>query len=349
MENKTDLFAAVVPDDKLAASFKIVRDELGHRPGKQMLQEIFSSFTDVDGNFIEQFQTTGFDSRIWELYLYAYLRDEGFSLDRRYFAPDFVVHRDQMTVCIEAVTANPTQNGEREPDWDPEADLMDEVHRRWDWVAVKLGSALFSKLKKRYWQHPHVTSRPLILAVENFSARDSLVFTDSSLARYLYGIHHDWELDGGENLVIKPRHVDTHTHGAKKIPSGFFNLPEAEHISAVMFSNSGTAAKFNRMGHQGKYHEPRVRMIRKGMCYDPEPNAAMPAEFSYEVGGKEYEENWGEGLSILHNPRALWPVPKDLFPQAAHHYLQEDGQVYSELPWFFPYSSTTTILTFVED
>jgi hypothetical protein len=28
-------------------------------------------YEDPDGNFIEQFQTTGFDARLWELYLFA--------------------------------------------------------------------------------------------------------------------------------------------------------------------------------------------------------------------------------------------------------------------------------------
>lgn len=32
---------------------------------------------DVDGNFIEQVQSNGFDARIWELYLFATLTEAG--------------------------------------------------------------------------------------------------------------------------------------------------------------------------------------------------------------------------------------------------------------------------------
>lgn len=32
------------------------------------MSEMMRHFVDVDGNFVQQFQTTAFDSRIWELY-----------------------------------------------------------------------------------------------------------------------------------------------------------------------------------------------------------------------------------------------------------------------------------------
>lgn len=35
----------------------------------------------------------------------------------------------------------------------------------------------------------------------------------------------------------------------KQIPSGFFNLPDAENVSAVLFTNTGTIPKFLRMAN----------------------------------------------------------------------------------------------------
>ncbi len=46
-------------------------------------------YEDVDGNFVEQFQTSAFDARIWELYLFAVLDEAGYLVDRRYPTPDF--------------------------------------------------------------------------------------------------------------------------------------------------------------------------------------------------------------------------------------------------------------------
>jgi hypothetical protein len=70
-----DPFIPVVTNEKLNPSFKMVIGNGGYTPARGIIREFFESFVDPDGNFIEQFQTTGFDARIWELYLYAYLVD----------------------------------------------------------------------------------------------------------------------------------------------------------------------------------------------------------------------------------------------------------------------------------
>jgi hypothetical protein len=80
-------------------------------------------------------------------------------------------------------------------------------------------------------------------------------------------------------------------------------------------------------------------MIRVGTCYDHAPNASVPKMFRYEVDEK-CNETWAEGLSMYHNPNALYPVPEDLFPSIAHHHFK-DGLIVSKLPEFFPYASYT--------
>ena len=62
-----DPFAPVVPPTKFNPLFGIVANMDRYSPAKQMIREVFSSYKDRDGNFVEQFQTTGFDARIWEL------------------------------------------------------------------------------------------------------------------------------------------------------------------------------------------------------------------------------------------------------------------------------------------
>ena len=49
-------------------------------------------------------------------------------------------------------------------------------------------------------------------------------------------------------LVITNRDLKSHTFKGKTIESGFFSLPDAENVSAVVFSNAGTLAKFDRIG-----------------------------------------------------------------------------------------------------
>src|SRR4051812_25488667 len=99
---RQDLFAQVVEDAKLNPGFQTLL--LPHsEPCRAMMREMFSTFEDSDGNFLEQFQSTGFDSRTWELYLHAYLASAGFSAAKRYDRPDFIVTKGGESVCIEAV------------------------------------------------------------------------------------------------------------------------------------------------------------------------------------------------------------------------------------------------------
>src|SRR5437870_4882863 len=163
MPRTADPFVHVVDPTRLNPTFVLLKDAPGFRPARGIIREIFGGFDDIDGNFVEQFQTTGFDARIWELYLYQYLRSAGFDLDRRHPHPDFVATARGTTVCIEAVTVNPSQGGtpvaplaRREDDASID-DIRDSQRNRFP---IKLGSALTSKLRKRYWELPHVAGRP---------------------------------------------------------------------------------------------------------------------------------------------------------------------------------------------
>ncbi len=61
----------------------------------------------MDGNFVEQFQTDGFDARLWELHLNSYLVEEQLFMDRQHDRPDFVVTKYGMPMTIEATVGHP--------------------------------------------------------------------------------------------------------------------------------------------------------------------------------------------------------------------------------------------------
>ena len=349
-----DPFYPVAPKSKLNPVFNIVANLESYKPARGMIREVFSSYIYHDDNFIEQFQTTGFDARTWELYLHAYLIDSGFSIQPS-VSPDFVVSRLENTVAIEAVTANPTQGLHpaylRElysstrlltPPFDRHIDKLDGgfEYKQEDFVPIKLGSALFSKLQKRYWDSSNVANMPIIFAIETFHDEASLHYSSSALSTYLYGYRHYPIYNDKGNLVVVPRKVDSHHFAGKSIPSGFFCQAGAEHVNAVLFSNSGTISKFNRMGQQGSYHNSRLTLIRIGTCYDPDPDSAVPLTFRYKVGDPKFIEWWGQGLEMFHNPDALHPISNDLFPNIARHRFR-NGQIYTEPPLFQPIASTT--------
>jgi hypothetical protein len=144
-------------------------------------------------------------------------------------------------------------------------------------------------------------------------------------------------------LVVKFLPLGEHREGEKVIPSGFFLQPETEHVSAVLFGNTGTFPKFGRMALQSGLDAEHVRMFRVGFSYRHDPNASEPLLFGYEVAERPVElgpETWGEGLSMYHNPNALHPVDHALFPGIAHHW-QEDGEIVANIPPFHPFWSQT--------
>ena len=206
-------------------------------------------------------------------------------------------------------------------------------------MPIRFGSPLFSKLKKEYWQLPQIEGCPLVFAIADFHDDYSMSWSSTALINYLYGVKHDHHHDENGKLVISPIQIEKHVLDGKEVPSGFFFQPDADNVSAVMFSASGTISKFNRMGRQAGFKHPDVRMIRFGVCHNHDQDASLPNAFMYDVD-ETCSETWAEGMSMFHNPNAKRPVPSELFPSVAHHRFV-DGNIVSLLPEFYPYSSTT--------
>jgi len=196
---------------------------------------------------------------------------------------------------------------------------------------IRLAGPLFNKLNKRfgekpYWELPSVKGHPFILAIETFHENGSLAFSSSIIASYLFGIQQTPEWDNDGKLMIRTHDVEEHTRDKKVIPSGFFDLPGAENISAVLWTNAGTIPKFARMGMAGKYPDKGISALRFGNKYDPDPNAHAPKPFVHFVGGKKApRETWGLESVLFHNPRAKIAVPQGLFESVTESII-EDGK-----------------------
>jgi hypothetical protein len=53
-----------------------------------MIKELAHAFIDGDGNYIRDFQTTRFNSRLWELYLFAFLCELRFPIFEDFKGPE---------------------------------------------------------------------------------------------------------------------------------------------------------------------------------------------------------------------------------------------------------------------
>jgi hypothetical protein len=193
-------------------------------------------------------------------------------------------------------------------------------------------------LDKRYWKRAGFCDDPFMLAVEDFHDVRSLGYMPAGIISYLYGAA--IPLRSGKMHVQTKTH---HTNGGKLIPSGFFYMKEAENISAVLFSNAGSFAKFNRMGQQ-RWPAANIRMNRLCVLGDPGPAGIKS---SVRTVGDQPQECWGDEIIVCHNPNALHPLPPTLFDGHAHCHVSDGGEVIFWTPFDFVLMTETFVLEFV--
>src|SRR5271165_2047738 len=106
---KADLLTPIRQVKNLHPQFLNLISHDIYEPARGMLREVYAEFPDPDGNFVEQFQTSGFDARTFELFLFAMFKDLGHHIEREPRL-DFILSRDGQQACVEAVIASPPPN-----------------------------------------------------------------------------------------------------------------------------------------------------------------------------------------------------------------------------------------------
>ncbi len=339
------LFDVLVAGDKLHAGFRHLMVDAPSLPARLMADDVYQDFVDPDGNFLEQFQTSGFDARFFELYLHAYFSRSGFEVQRPSLHPDFIISRDGLSAAVEATTINRAMGG---PFFGQEKDFAATTEHQLrqyeqDEPPIRFGSPLYSKLERRDWELPQCEGLPFVIAIEAFHQEGSLFFSDAALQRYLFGEEYSADWDKTGKLQIRSAPVVEHKIGAKSIASRFFDQLDTSNISAILFTNSGTHAKFSRMGYQTGLGCDQIEIWRTGYGYDFAPDAMDPALFFYSMDCAPVIESWAQGLVLFHNPNALRPLPRDFFAGAVQSYV-EDDTFKSDLAGWHPFVSHTTVI-----
>lgn len=234
--------------------------------------------------------------------------------------------------------------GQDPDDVDPSMGLMrlvpDDLPAAEQEFVFQAGKALRNKLLKRnaaglaYWEQPHVIGMPFVIALESFHSASSLFHAVGFLGNYLYGRRDVATYDADGVLHLSGNSIVGHQYRGKTIPSRLFSLPEAAHLSGVLFTNSATISKFNRMGTERGYGPADIAMFRYGTFYNPKPNAFKPQVFGYLVGDYEPDERetFSEGLHLLHNPWAANPLPLHALRDITEHQLLDDGRISTTTP-----------------
>ena len=196
-----DFFEPVVDQGSFNPSFAAVREGEGYSPARELIAAMMHYYQDPDGNFVEQFQSSGFDARLWELYLFAALTELGYSFDRAHAAPDFLCSGVHGEFFVEAVTVNPTMAKGISLEAGPPDGEQGRRNYLSDYMPIKFGSALYSKLHKRYWELPHVAGNPIVFAIQDFHFPRSMSWSEPSLAPYLYARQYTALYDESGNLL----------------------------------------------------------------------------------------------------------------------------------------------------
>lgn len=326
-----DLFKLAAPEQNLSLYFKTLQNEERYSPAREIIRAMMYFYGDLDGNFIQQFQTTGFDARLWELYLFATFTELGFAPQNTDSVPDFIFSGPFGSFGVEATSIN---QGAQVQFPQSKEQLINYIE---NYIPIRIARVLKRKLEREnpYWLLPEMAGLPFVIAVQDFHLPGAMRMILPAMTEYVYGFRQDME----DFSQIK--NIQEHNWENLRERSGFFNFPGAENVSAIIINPQGTLPKFNRMGFLAGFGNRRVKMTRTGVATDPADDSPRP--FKHDVSDPLYDETWVEGMVVLHNPNARIPLLPDLIPGARHEFLQPTGRTMSLVPSFHPLFSATSI------
>lgn len=307
--------------------FELLTRTISHLPALMAVGECYLALPNPDANFVTDFQSSNFASRLFELYLLACFREQGLSVRQDHVSPDFRIEKNGVECWVEAVTANAeTPRAGGIGDWVNAPDNRNE--RLTGSPAERFAKTLRGKLQRNYHELEHVKGRSFALAIADFHESGSMVWSREALPTYLYGLRADIKGEGTQRRAVgTPIAKLTGKHG---VPAGLFRDPDFARLSAVIFSNAATIAKFNRMGFLAGWRPPGLTMIRRGILFDRTSGALEPFPFTLPIASPEYEslwpwgEAWCQELEVFHNPLATHPIPFDLIPGATHWFERDE-------------------------
>jgi len=323
-----DLFSISLPEQRLHPLFKMLADAR-HLPERHVIESWAEGFSDRDGKFVNEFQTT-FESSFWELYIHACLKEFGASINFSHYAPDFVVEQPE-AFCVEATIAAPAAGGQSAFGYDAAA-VPNDFNAFNAQAAIRIANSISTKLKKyrsSYSNLSHAKDRPFVLAIGAFDRPFAHFASNRPPVAALFGLNYDEEaaIALGPDATEIPNYV---VSGALKqngapVPLGLFLDETAHEVSAVIYSCLASWGKVRALADN-----PDAMSIYRTL--HPSPQGIIP---EIRVAKKrDYTEHLVDGLYVFHNPFASHPLDPQTFyhPRAANVFLNEDGSLDFQAP-----------------
>lgn len=299
-------------------------------PAAWALNQLYLALPKPDRNWVSDCQTNNFHTRLWEAQLIASFREQGLLVEQPFESPDFRIENSLGDgAWVEAVTANPAvpYNHVNAPFADVPT-VREEIF--FGAAALRFAKTIGNKLEKRYDLLPHVAGQTFILAIADFHASGSMMWSREGLIGYLQGSGATVaEVDGRPQAV--PLLAKT-LLGPTQFPAGLFADDRHAELSAILFSNACSIAKLNRVAISAGGAPEGYRYTRMGKFFDRTPGALEGIPFCLDITSDEYRGLWPHGyepwtaeMEVFHNPFAHHPASFELLPEAQHWFL-EDGE-----------------------
>lgn len=315
------LFEDVASPERQHPIYRMLRDG-DYAAERAVLLAWSEGFQDRDGKFCHEFQVS-FEPCLWELYLYAYMKELGAVVDFSFASPDFVVSGTE-SFCIEATICAPAA-GQPGPHGHSIEDLPEDLNRFNSEATVRICNSFTSKVKRlreRYATLPQCAGKPFVLAIASFDRPFSHMAAMRPIISALYGLYHDEEktiASGAEKMVSY--NVDGVLKNENtSIDVGYFCTPEYSDVSAVIFSSLATWGKVRALADN-----PNARTVYRTL--HPNPGSLHPI---MRVATKaDYHEHLLDGLCVMHNPFARHKLGPEVLghERLAQGFVKPDGEL----------------------
>jgi hypothetical protein len=320
------LFDDVAKTEAQHPVYKMIRDG-DYEAERKVLLDWSKGFKDRDGKFCHEFQTS-FEPCLWELYLYAFLKEIKANIDFGFDAPDFVVSARE-EFCLEATISAPAQ-GEPPPHGYSIDAMPDDFNHFNQQATIRLCNSFTSKVRKlrdRYSKLPQSTDKPFVIAIAAFDRPFSHMSAMRPVNAALYGLYHDemQTLKSGAKKMLSYNVEGVVKNENANIELGYFCTPEYSDVSAVIFSSLATWGKVRALA------DNPVAMTTYTTYH---PNPGHLHAIRKQAQKSEYVEHLLDGLCIFHNPFADHPLdPQTLFHERlAQGFVRDDGELDFEAP-----------------
>ena len=320
------LFTDVAAVQKQHPIYQMMKQDK-YEPERNVLMEWARGFVDRDGKFDHEFQTT-FEPCLWELYLFAFLKEIGASVDFNYDAPDFVVENGEQ-FTLEATIAAPAQGESGAHGYDLSS-LPTDFNEFNSQATLRICNSFTSKVKRyreRYVNLSHVQNKPYVIAIASFDRPFSHLSAMRPVIAALYGLYHDEDatLASGAERMISYNVGAVKKNAETNIDLGYFCDGTYSDVSAVVFSSLATWGKIRALADN-----KGALSIYK--TFHPNPNSIHPI---VRVAKKaDYVEHLADGLCVFHNPFAKFPLNRQTLAhkRIAQGWVENDGELCFDAP-----------------